>query len=104
MRVDRREVERIAELARLRFDADEVERLTRELNGILAHVDALRTVEDAAREADDASHAQLAGTRADESGEPDPLGAGPSSIAPRWADGFFVVPAPPGVHDGGTGS
>jgi hypothetical protein len=32
---------------------------------------------------------------------PDALGAGPASIAPRWADGFFVVPAPPGVHGGG---
>jgi len=100
MSVTRAEVERIAELARLRLDDAELERLTGELNGILEHVAALGGLpahEDV--EATDATtHLALASTRPTEDAEPDPLGAGPGAFAPRWTDGFFTVPAPPGVH------
>ena len=50
MSVDRTEVARIASLARLRFGEDEVERLTAELNGILEHVEVLRSLSGVVRE------------------------------------------------------
>lgn len=100
MSVDRHEVERIAGLAKLRFDEGEVARLTDELNGILEHVEALRGVADAAPADGDEPETQLASTRVGEDGEPDALGDGLGDIAPRWKDGFFLVPPPPGVHHG----
>jgi aspartyl/glutamyl-tRNA(Asn/Gln) amidotransferase C subunit len=101
MSVHPEEVERIAELARLRFEPGEVERLTAELNSILDHMEVLASLSGPASEADAPPQGALASTRGSEEGAPDALGAGPASIAPRWADGFFVVPAPPGVHGGG---
>ena len=46
MSVGREHAERIAVLARLQFGAEELERLTEELNHILQHVEALRSLED----------------------------------------------------------
>jgi len=96
--VDRAEVGRIAELARLRLGDEESARLTAELNGILEHVEALRTLAAEGVEPVEAPHASLASTRPSEESGPDALGAGPGSIAPRFVDGFFTVPPPPGVQ------
>ena len=105
MTVDAREVERIAGLARLGFEDEEIERLTLELNRILEHVEALRALGAAQpageRVAPLGTVADVASTRPTESGAPDVLHSGPAAIAPSWADGFFVVPPPPGVqHEG----
>lgn len=103
--VDPDEVRRIAGLARLRLADEEVVRLTHELNGILLHVRGLGTVAEGGAEPADEGYATgaRAATRPDERGEPDALGAGPAALAPRWADGFFLVPPPPGVHGEGEG-
>ena len=99
MSVERDLVRRIAELARLRFEEDELEVLTGELNKILDHVEALRAVPE---EGQGGAGAYATGSvrtmRADETGAPDPLGSEPRQFAPAWADGFFVVPPPPGVR------
>lgn len=97
MSVDREEVERIARLARLRFDDGEVERLTKELNGILEHVEALRALTGAASVEGEPPSESRPSTRSAAAGEPDVLETGPERMAPRWVDGFFVVPPPPGV-------
>jgi len=118
MSVDRNEVERIAELARLRLDPGEVARLTGEMNRILEHAQRLRTVTE--RGAADRSEAfeqsggrvtsDLSGARASEDVEPDVLVRSPPAFAPDIREGFFVVPPPPGIvphreHDpsGGEG-
>lgn len=101
MSVDTAEVERIAALARLRLEPGEVERLTGELNGILAHMTTLDRIGDAGVEDVAVGSDALPSARASEAGDPDGLGAGPASFAPRWTDGFFVVPAPPGVQSDG---
>jgi aspartyl-tRNA(Asn)/glutamyl-tRNA(Gln) amidotransferase subunit C len=100
--VDRAEVERIAALARLRLDDDEAEQLTGELNRILDHVEALRALEEVAPTVA-ALPREAASTRASEEGAPDALERRPDEFAPRWAEGFFVVPPPPGVQHGEGG-
>lgn len=114
MTVDRSELDRIAALARLRFDDAEAVRLTEELNRILEHVEALRELTDGAG-GSSASGASTGpgggdpgadappGTRPSEAGGPDPLVVGPDLFAPRWEDDFFVVPPPPGVQAEGEG-
>ena len=90
MSVTRAEVLHVAGLARLRLDDAEAERLTRELNGILEHMDALAAAD---REGDvaDAAPASPAPLRADDAA-PDPLAFGPAELSPAWHDGFFTVP------------
>jgi aspartyl/glutamyl-tRNA(Asn/Gln) amidotransferase C subunit len=95
-RVTEDDARRIAALARLRFDAAELTRITEELNHILEHVEALRSVE--SRAPDDSSDDERMPTRAAEADEPDELLRDVASIAPDWRDGFFVVPPLPGVR------
>ncbi len=103
MSVDRRDVERISALARLSFDERELDRLTAELNQILGHFEVLRSLADVGSENGVARGTDpgLASTHPSAGGEPDPLETEIQAIAPRWRDGFFVVPPPPGVHDDG---
>ena len=98
MSVDRLDVERIASLARLRLDDQELDRLTAEMNQILDHVEVLRSLADTRVQAPARPGAKLAARRPI---APDALNVGLEAIAPRWSDGFFVVPPPPGIHDDG---
>jgi aspartyl-tRNA(Asn)/glutamyl-tRNA(Gln) amidotransferase subunit C len=101
MEVPRDDVRKIATLARLRPQEAAVERLTRELNGILGHI---RLLEEVAIEGADEAHwnsVDRAPTR-DPSLAADALAEGsPATIAPDWKDGFFAVPRLPAL-DGGT--
>lgn len=102
MSVDREEVLRIASLARLRFEEDQLDRMTRDLNSILTHVDELMELEEEAPGTGD-GRPEGASTRPDEeSGQERDLD--PSRVAPAWQDGFFLVPPPPGVHAEGDGA
>ena len=104
MSVERDHAERIAALARLHFEADELGRLTEELNHILDHVEALKSLEDAPVEpaTDDGAPPEWEGesTRGPGAEAPDSLGMGLESLAPEWRDGFFIVPPLPGMHEG----
>jgi aspartyl-tRNA(Asn)/glutamyl-tRNA(Gln) amidotransferase subunit C len=98
MSVSRDEVRRIAALARLRLDEERAGILAEELNRILEHVDTLAEVR---------VETDLEGIRlppepvpfrpADLTPDSLPAGA-PGAGAPRWEDGFFVVPRLPGVQ------
>lgn len=105
MSVGRDEVRRIAELARLRFEEEEIERLTDEMNRILEHAEELRGLASRVDDGDgrDGEHdsseiATSSGTRDEEAERPDALQRGADALAPEWKDGFFVVPPPPGVQ------
>lgn len=118
MSVDRHEVRRIADLAKLRLDEEEVDRLADEMSRILGHAERLRGLpraEDESSEADGLERAEDATSegggpeRAPETvsggpdpafGRPDPLARPPESFAPSMRDGFFTVPPPPGVSTG----
>ncbi|HUF11750.1 MAG TPA: Asp-tRNA(Asn)/Glu-tRNA(Gln) amidotransferase subunit GatC [Longimicrobiales bacterium] len=92
MTVERRDVERIAELARLRLGAAELDRFTVQLNGILGHMDQLAELDAEAAEAEAQAAPEIgAPLRADE-GKPDALRRPVAEIATDWRHGFFVVP------------
>ena len=100
--VSARDVQRIRELARLHLEDDELERLTSDLNAILRHVDSLRDLGSTKRPEDSSqigpkltpvSHEHVEG--------PDKLREIPADFAPEWKEGFFIVPAPPGVNPSG---
>ena len=93
------EARRIAALARLRFDADELARITEDLNHILDHVEELRSLEH--RTVDTRLDGDRRPTRGAEAEHPDELRRDIPSFAPDWRDGFFVVPPFPGVHQEG---
>lgn len=119
MSVDRDEVRRVAELAKLSLDHDEADRLTGEMNRILEYAERFRPLgsgpdksgsddggarveggtpvqggalgEDG-RSTDTAGLDRLSGPDA-----PDALARGPETFAPEMEGGFFTVPPPPGV-------
>ncbi len=108
MSVSREEVERIAALARLDVFGDDESaaegrpsavRLTEELNRILEHIATLEEADiseigDPIRLPSDPVPFRDPGL------EPDSLAEGaPADRAPRWRDGFFLVPRLPALVD-----
>ncbi len=90
MSVTSADVLHVAALARLRLSAAEVEKLTAQLNDILAHVNELAEAGTAGVEPEPAT-TWPARLRGDE--EPaDTLAFPPAELAPAWAEGFFTVP------------
>lgn len=93
MAVTTADVLKIAGLARLRLDDTRIESLTSELNGILAHMEALNRV-------DTANVAPTAGGGGADDGmrlradvvAPVPMTADGVALAAQSRDGFFLVP------------
>ena len=121
MSVTRDDVDRIAELARLRLEDAEADRLTEEMNRILEHADRLRAEgggsanggagvvgpglvsEESPGDPDEPTagtdgRPAISGARAPGPTPPDELESAPADFAPRFEDGFFVVPPPHGVQ------
>lgn len=91
MSVDTKTVRRIAKLARLALDEDQVPPMERELNAILAWVEQLREVKVAGIEPMTSVVAQRLKMRDDvvtDGGYPDEL----MKNAPEAEDHFFIVP------------
>jgi aspartyl-tRNA(Asn)/glutamyl-tRNA(Gln) amidotransferase subunit C len=91
MSVTREEVLRIAELARLRLSADDVGRMTAELNSILRHVEELGELDLEGVAAMGLAAEWEAPLRADVPGA-DRLMVPIEQLAPAAAEGFFTVP------------
>jgi aspartyl/glutamyl-tRNA(Asn/Gln) amidotransferase C subunit len=91
------QVQRVAELAGLRLPPGELAELTRQLTGILDHMEALAGAPDQ-EAADPASEAHPAALRPDAPGA-DPIAVPLRLIAPAWSDGFFTVPTLPSHRD-----
>jgi aspartyl-tRNA(Asn)/glutamyl-tRNA(Gln) amidotransferase subunit C len=91
MPVTREEVLAVARLARLVLEAGELNRMTGELNGILAHVGELRDVPIDGVPAFMVGGAGDPLVRSDLAGA-DPMHREPATIAPAWSEGFFTVP------------
>ncbi len=91
MSVTLKDVQHIAELARLSIGEEEAAGLMGQLNDILSHMDALSAVN--TEGVTPASGVGAGGTplRPD-SGRPVPLQNPISSFAPEFRDGFFLVP------------
>lgn len=99
MAVSADDVRQIAVLARLRPDPEAIERLTEELNRILDHIRVLERLD--LPDADEPGSAAEGAIRfRDPDLPPDALlGGAPSTAAPHWEDGFFVVPRLPALDD-----
>lgn len=91
MAVTREEVIQIAELARLRLTAEEVEQFQEQLNGILAHVEELKALDTDAISALPGVAEGAAPRRSEELG-PDLLRRPLQEFAQGWEAGFFTVP------------
>ena len=93
--IDRSQVIHIANLARLELDTDDIDRLGPEMASILSHFEALSEVELPHQEGP--ADRGLAPRLRDDEVSPDPLAFHPSEMAPKWRDGFFVVPRLPAL-------
>ena len=92
MAVSREDVLRVASLARLRLSDEEVDRFTRQLNDILAHMEELNAIDIGGVEAVGGAtewDAPLRGRTCGRTGSPFRAA---SAMAPEWIDGFFTVP------------
>ncbi len=96
MSVDSDQVRRIAMLARLRLSEAEAEALGRDLNDILAYMDALAAVPVDERPIQDPTGV-AAPERAPGDHQADPLVEPPGHSAPDFREGFFLVPSPPSL-------
>ena len=92
MAVEKADVRRIAELARLSLGDDELDRFTHQLNGILGHMDQLAELDAEAAEAEAEAGPEEGTPLRSEDVQPDALHRAPADIATAWRDGFFVVP------------
>jgi aspartyl-tRNA(Asn)/glutamyl-tRNA(Gln) amidotransferase subunit C len=89
--IDEAAVKRIAHLSRLKITAQEAQSLKRELNGILAWVEALKAIPTDGIEPLTSTEASALKMREDEVTD----GGCPADIlknAPKSDDGFFLVP------------
>lgn len=91
MAVGPEDVMHVAQLARLGLDDQRLERLVRELSGILAHMEVLAAVDPNEYANLDDGRLGSAPMRPD-SGPPLSMVTGPESFAPEMAGGFFLVP------------
>jgi aspartyl-tRNA(Asn)/glutamyl-tRNA(Gln) amidotransferase subunit C len=91
MAVTREDVLHVASLARLALDEDDVPRLVRELNGILAHMEVLKKVDTTGVSGAEAVGDAGMPLRVD-AGPPYPLAHPREEFAPEMRDGFFIVP------------
>ncbi len=101
MSVSREDVRKVAGLARLGVSDREVESLTHELNGILAHMDALSAVDTRHVERSRDVSTEDSALRPDE-GPSVELQRPLEAFAPATRDGFFLVPRLDSHDDAGS--
>jgi aspartyl-tRNA(Asn)/glutamyl-tRNA(Gln) amidotransferase subunit C len=99
MAVTHDDVRHVAELARLGVDADRLDHLVAELNGILAHMDVLSQVGVSGPDSTGAKPAAATPLRSDSSG-PLKLETPREDFAPSMRNGFFIVPRLASHEDG----
>ena len=101
MGIDRETVRRIAELARLELEEEEVGGYADDLEEILGHFEELADL-DLEGEGDPEDRGLPTRMRPDAPG-PDELAREPREIAPSWRGDFFEVPRLDAMRDDGGG-
>lgn len=99
MAVTHDDVRHVAGLARLAVNEEGLDHLVSELNGILAHMDALSQVDTTEAERNVEALAEGTPVRSD-TGSPLPMLTPISSFASAMRDGFFIVPRLASHEDG----
>ena len=101
MMIERKDLERIAELARLRLSEEELVRLTRDCRAILAYFEAIRSVD--LTEAAPVAALEHAAPMREDRVSGDRLERPPEHMAPAWREGYFVLPRLPAMDAEGEG-
>lgn len=96
MAIERSDLLRVAELARLKLSEAELERLTRDCRAILEYFGALRELD--LRHVEPWGSAGEAAPLREDRVDPDPLHRAPDELAPAWRDGLFVLPRLPAME------
>ncbi len=96
MALERSDLLKVAELARLELSEPELEQLTRDCRAILEYFGALRELDLTGVEPWTGA-GEGAPLREDRT-ECDPLQRTPEELAPAWRDGFFVLPRLPAME------
>jgi aspartyl-tRNA(Asn)/glutamyl-tRNA(Gln) amidotransferase subunit C len=99
MAIDRSDLSRIAELARLSLSEAEAERLTQDCQAILQYFETIRGI---GADGDESEAAERAAPLREDRTDCDPLEGRLDELAPAWRDGYFVLPRLPAM-DGETG-
>jgi aspartyl-tRNA(Asn)/glutamyl-tRNA(Gln) amidotransferase subunit C len=94
MAIERSQLEKIAELARLELSEEEATRLTRDCQAILEYFEAIRQIDP---DADAAESAERSTALRQDRVDCDPLEGPLSDLAPLWRDGYFVLPRLPAM-------
>jgi aspartyl-tRNA(Asn)/glutamyl-tRNA(Gln) amidotransferase subunit C len=91
MKISRDEVKHVANLARLRFDEEELEKFTDQLNAILTYIDKLNELDTS--EVEPTYHVlDLVNVFREDQVQPSLPRQAALANAPERADGFFQVP------------
>lgn len=91
MKISRDEVKHVANLARLRFDEEELEKFTDQLNAILTYIDKLNELDTS--EVEPTYHVlDLVNVFREDQVQPSLPREAALANAPERADGFFQVP------------
>jgi aspartyl-tRNA(Asn)/glutamyl-tRNA(Gln) amidotransferase subunit C len=95
MALERSDLLRVAQLARLELSESELEQLTRDCRAILQYFGALRELD--VSNVEPWSPAGDGTPLRDDRVDPDPLLLAPEQLAPAWREGFFVLPRLPAM-------
>ncbi len=99
--VGRADIERLAELARLEVEASALESLTSDMTAIIEYVSQINGVSpERAPHSSDIDPPETAIQLRHDEPEPAASVQDPSSFAPCFESGFFVVPRPESMGDG----
>jgi aspartyl-tRNA(Asn)/glutamyl-tRNA(Gln) amidotransferase subunit C len=102
MTIDRTDLERIAELARLQLSEEELRKFTRDCQAILAYFEAIRGLD--VTDAAPAGALENPTPMREDSVGGDRLERAPAEIAPAWREGYFVLPRLPAMDAEGEGA
>jgi aspartyl-tRNA(Asn)/glutamyl-tRNA(Gln) amidotransferase subunit C len=95
MGIDRSDIEKVAELARLRLDEDELDGLTWDCQSILEFFEAIRGVD--VESAEPAGALEHAAPTREDSVDHDQLTKPLDRMAPAWRECYFVLPRLPAL-------
>lgn len=99
-RLDRRQLERLAALAALDLDEEQIPTLLEQIEGILAYASVLGETEDPGDTAERPwLPSALLSPRPDDPRPPSSPPLVPQTFAPAFRDGWFLVPKPGGMAD-----
>ncbi len=94
MAIDRSELLRIAELARLSLSEAETERLTQDCQAILQYFETIRGI---GTGTDETEAAEWPPSLREDRTDGDTLEGALEALAPAWRDGYFVIPRLPAM-------